>query len=130
MNAANTANAYKNQQILTATPEELMMMLYNGAIRFVTESIQALEQGNWEKSHNANLRTQDIVKEFMSTLNMDYDISHDLFALYEYMNFRLVQGNLHKDKAQLEEVKTMLTELRATWMQAIKQVRMARAAGK
>lgn len=124
------ANMYKNQQIMTAAPEDLTLMLYNGAIRFVTESIQALERGELEKSHNANLRAQDIVKEFMSTLNMDYDISHNLFSLYEYMTYRLMQGNMKKDVAQLEEVKGLLVELRDTWVEAIKKVRMEKAVGK
>lgn len=130
MNATNTANMYKNQQIMTAAPEELTLMLYNGAIRFVTESIQALENGDLQKSNTANQRAQDIVKEFMSTINMDYAMSKDLFALYEYMNYRLVQANLKKDVVQLEEVKGMLTELRNTWVEAIKKVRMDKVVGK
>lgn len=130
MNAINMANAYKNQQIMTASPGELTLMLYNGAIRFVTESIQGLEQGDLQKAHNANLRAQDIVKEFMSTLDMDYDISKQLFPLYEYMNYRLMQGNIKKDKQQLEEVKEMLIDLRDTWGVAMKQVRLSNAVGK
>lgn len=126
MNAMNMANTYKNQQIMTASPEMLTLMLYNGAIRFVTESIQGIEEGDYSKAHNANLRAQDIIKEFMSTLDMNYDISKNLFSLYEYMNYRLVQANLKKDLVQLEEVKGMLTEFRDTWMEVIKQIRMAK----
>lgn len=122
----NVANAYKNQQIMTASPEELTLMLYNGAILYITESIKYLEQNELEKSHNANLRTQDIIKEFMSTLDMNYEISQNLFSLYEYMNYRLMQGNMKKDKLQLEEVKGMLLELRDTWKEAMKKVRVAR----
>ena len=130
MNLANTANMYKNQQIMTAPPEELTLMLYNGAIRFVNESIQALEQGNFEKANTTNLRAQDIVKEFMSTLDMEYEISKNLMALYDYIEFRLVQGNIKKEVAQLTEARDMLTELRDTWVQVIKHTRLARAVGK
>ena len=130
MNLANTANMYKNQQIMTASPEELTLMLYNGAVRFVNESIQALDQGNLEKANSANLRAQDIVKEFMATLDMQYEISHSLLALYDYIEFRLIQGNLKKDKQQLGEARDMLLELRDTWAQVIKQTRLARAVGK
>lgn len=130
MNLANTANMYKNQQIMTASPEELTLMLYNGAVRFVNESMQALDQGNLEKANSANLRAQDIVKEFMSTLDMQYEISHNLMALYDYIEFRLIQGNLKKDKQQLSEARDMLLELRDTWTQVIKQTRLARAVGK
>lgn len=130
MNLANTANMYKNQQIMTAPPEELTLMLYNGAIRFINESMQALDQGNLEKANNTNLRAQDIIKEFMSTLDMQYEISHNLLALYDYIEFRLMQGNLKKDKNQLGEARDMLLELRDTWVEVIKQTRLARAVGK
>lgn len=127
MNAANTANAYKNQQIMTASPEELTLMLYNGAIRFVAESLQALEQGNVEKAHKANLRAQDIIREFMCTLDMQYELSQGFAKLYEYIEYRLIQANIKKDKIQLEEAKTMLLELRDTWAQAMKMARMQQA---
>lgn len=130
MNAANSANAYKNQQILTASPEDLVLMLYNGAIRFANESIKAMEQGNIEQANRANQRVQDIVREFMSTLDMRYDIANNLFALYEYIDYRLIQANIHKDIAQLVEARDLLTELRDTWSEAAKQTRLARAVGK
>lgn len=130
MSAANTALVYKNQQIMTASPEDLTLMLYNGAIRFVGESINALDAGNMEKSHIANMRAQAIVREFQATLDMQYDLSKNLAALYEYIEYRLIQGNTKKDKVQLEEAKGLLTELRDTWVEVIKQTRLAKAVGK
>lgn len=130
MNAAGMANAYKHQQVMTASPEELTLMLYNGAIRFVNESIKALEAKNLEKANKANLRAQDIVREFMCTLDMQYEISKGYYQLYEYMEYRLIQANLKKDQEQLIEVRNMLQELRDTWGQAMKQVRLAPAVGK
>lgn len=130
MNAANTANAYKQQQIMTASPEELTLMLYNGAIRFVTESIQAIEQKNLEKAHNANIRAQNIVNELMITTDTSYEISKNWLLLEEYILHCLVQGNVKKDTVQLEQAKKLLTEFRDTWVQAMKQVRLAKAVGK
>lgn len=127
MNATNMANVYKNQQIMTASPEELTLMLYNGAIRFVSESIQELERQNLAKSHAANLRAQDIIREFICTLDMQYDISKNLFALYDYIQFRLIQANVKKDKNQLEEAKNLLVDLRDTWAEAMKLARGNRA---
>lgn len=120
MNASTTANAYKTQQIMTASPQELTLMLYNGAVRFVTESIQHLEKGDLEKSNRANLRAQDIVREFMLTLDMQYEISKPWMALYEYIQYRLIQGNMKKDVEQLTEAKNMLTDMRNTWAEAMK----------
>lgn len=126
----NMTNAYKTQQIMTASPQELTLMLYNGAIRFVAESIQAIDKNDMNKAHEANMRAQDIVREFMNTLDMQYEVSEGLDKLYDYIEYRLIQANLKKDKAQLEEAKGLLTELRDTWYQAMKMVREQKAVGK
>lgn len=126
----NMANAYKNQQIMTASPEQLTLLLYNGALRFLNESIQAMEQGDFPKSHNANLRVQDIVREFIYTLDMSYEISQTWAQLYEYAEHCLIQGNIKKDVERLKQAKDMLEEMRDAWAGAMKQTQVARAAGK
>ena len=130
MNTAESAMAYKRQQIMTASPAELTLMLYNGAIRFVSESILALESGDMPKCHNANIKAQNIVREFILTLDMQYEISQSWASLYEYIHYRLVQGNLKKDREMLVEARGLLTELRDTWHQAMKAVRVPEAVGK
>lgn len=130
MNAMNTANAYKRQQILNASPEELTLMLYNGAIRFVTESMLALEKNEREKAHTANMRAQNIVREFMLTLDMKQEISKNWLRIDEYILHCLIQGNIKKDKVQLAEAKRLLVEFRDTWFQAMKLVRADKAVGK
>jgi len=130
MNAANTASMYKKQQIMTTAPENLTLMLYNGAIRFIGESIQAIGQGNMEQAHNANIRAQDIVREFMVKLKMQYDIAHNMFAMYDYINYRLIQANAKKDVRQLQEARYILTELRDAWIGAMKQIRSVEAVGR
>ena len=124
------ANAYKNQQIMTASPQQLTLLLYNGALRFLTESILAMEQGDLQKSHNANLRVQDIVREFVITLDMNYEISTTWAQLYEYTEHCLIQGNIKKDVKLLLQAKDVLQELRDTWGEAMKLTQVARAAGK
>lgn len=126
MNAVNTANAYKAQQIMTASPEQLTLMLYNGAIRFVHESIEALTAGDYEKSHKSNMRAQDIVREFMCTLDMSIELSQSWAALYEYILYNLIEGNTKKDRNHLEQARQMLTEMRDTWAEAMK---LAKAQG-
>jgi flagellar protein FliS len=126
-NAANTANAYKRQQILTASPEELTLMLYNGAIRFVTESIMAIDRKDIAKSHNANMRAQNILREFMVTLDMTQEISHNWLRIDEYILHCLIQGNMKKDKVQLEEARKLLLEFRDAWVQVMKKVSMDKA---
>jgi len=130
MNATHTANAYKRQQVMTASPEELTLMLYNGAIRYVTESIVAIDKKDIPKAHAANMRAQNIVREFMLTLDMKYEISKNWLRIDEYILHCLIQGNVKKDKILLEEAKRLLTEFRDTWFQAMKQVRSDKAVGK
>lgn len=123
----NMANAYKTQQILTASPEQLTLMLYNGAIKFVDETIMAVDRKDFAKAHERNLRAQEIIREFMATLDMQYEVSKNWMALYDYIEFRLIQGNIKKDKEQLQEARNYLQELRDTWVEAMKKARTEHA---
>ena len=130
INSQMANNAYKTQQVMTSSPEQLTLLLYNGALRFLNESISALEQGDIIKAHNANMRVQDIVREFVLTLDMSYEISKNYAQLYEYTEYCLIQGNIKKDVAKLLQAKNVLEELREAWMGAMKQVRVSREAGR
>lgn len=123
MNANNPANAYKRQQIMTASPEELTLMLYNGAIRFVTESILAIQKNDIQKAHTANIRAQNIMREFLVTFDMKQEISKKWILIDEYILHCLIQGNIKKDLTQLNEAKRLLTEFRDTWVTAMKKAR-------
>lgn len=123
MDAAKMAATYKTQQILTSSPEQLTLMLYNGAIRFIDESMLALDQKDLEKSHNANMRAQNIIREFIATLDMSYEIAKGYYQLYDYLEYRLIQANMKKDKSQLEEAKQILIDLRDAWVEAMKLIR-------
>ena len=85
----NAAEAYKRQQILTATPEQLTLMLYNGCLKFIGEGIDAVSAKKYEAGNTALQKAQRIISEFRLTLNMDYEISHQLFPLYNYVYDRL-----------------------------------------
>lgn len=120
-NAGNTAAAYKNQQVQNASPEQLTLMLYSGAVRFISENMKAVQEERFDDAHKAHLRAQDIVLYLMETLDMQYDISQNLYQLYEYINFRMNEANLKKDVAQMEEAKGLVLELRDTWCEAMKK---------
>jgi len=130
MTNSQMANAYKNQQVMTSSPEQLTLLLYNGALRFLNESISALEQGNIQKAHNSNMRVQDIVREFVITLDMSYEISKNWAQLYEYTEYCLIQGNIKKDVKLLQQAKDVLQELRDAWVGAMKETHVARATGR
>ena len=120
-NAGQSAAAYKMQQVKSSGPEQLTLMLYSGAARFVAENIKAMNDGCVEEAHKAHLRAQDIVMYLIDTLDMQYEVAHNLFQLYDYIKFRLNEANLKKDVLQLEEAKGLLVDLRDTWNEAMKK---------
>ena len=124
----NAAEAYKRQQVLTATPEALTLMLYNGALRFMTEGREAIEKKDYEEANNSLQKAHNIITEFRVTLNMEYEISHQLLPLYNYVYDRLVEANMKSDLAQLDEAKNIITELRDAWAQAMKKARAEKGA--
>ena len=111
---------YQNSMVNTASPQDLTLMLYNGLIKFLNLSIQGIEENSIEKTSTYIIRAQDILTEFMSTLDMSYAISQGMFTLYEFMNNRLIKASIKKDKAMVEEVLVFAEELRDTWAQAMK----------
>ena len=122
-NAARSAEVYRQQQVMTATPEALTLMLYNGAIKFINESIEASKKKEYEKANTSCIKAQNIISEFRLTLKMEYEISKNLLALYNYAYDRLVEGNMNEDISKLEEAKDILSELRDAWNQAMKAVK-------
>lgn len=111
---------YRQSSIQTSTPAQLVVMLYDGAIRFVRTAMDGLSKHDLEKT-NLNLgKAQTIVSELMSTLDYTYEISKNLYSMYEYTNFLLVEANIRKDMTKAEEALGYLTELRETLLQASK----------
>jgi flagellar secretion chaperone FliS len=116
----NAYSQYKENAVFTASPEELTLMLYNGLVKFIMQAQKAIEEKDLQKAHNSIVRAEDIISEFQATLDKRYEISNSLSLIYDYMNRRLVEANIKKDKDILEEVIYFAKELRDTWAQAIK----------
>lgn len=116
-------NKYKQSSISTATPEELTLMLYNGAIKFMNIAKYSIEKKEMEKAHNSLLRAQDIILELNYSLDMKYDISKEMRELYEFVMSKLVDGNISKDIKSIEEAIDITSEMRDTWKEVIKQVK-------
>lgn len=120
MSIKNAYNNYKENAVFTARPEELSLMLYNGLIKFIMQAQTALDKKDIEKANNSIVRAEDIITEFRTTLDMGYEISYELDAIYEYMYRRLVDANIKKDREILDEILGLAKELRDTWQQAMK----------
>jgi flagellar protein FliS len=118
MNKAS--DQYKENSIYTASPEELTLMLYNGLIKFIMQAQMAIDEKNIEKAHNCIIRAENIIGEFQATLDKSYDVSNNLLLIYDYMNRRLMDASIKKDKEILNEVLGFAKDLRDTWTQAMK----------
>lgn len=111
---------YNNSKILTASPAELTLMLYEGAIKFCNIAIMGIEQKDIEKAHNNIMKVQRIIDEFRSTLDRKYPVAEDFDRVYVYILQRLFEANIKKDKEILEEVLTHLRSMRDTWKEVMK----------
>lgn len=110
---------YNNSRIMTASPAELTLMLYDGAIKFCNIAIVAVEQKDIEKAHNNIVKTERIIDYFRQTLDMNYAVAQDFERIYSYLGQRLTQANIKKDKEILEEVNQHLHTMRDTWKQVM-----------
>ena len=129
MQNSAAAEAYKRQQVLTATPEGLTLMLYNGCLKFMKEGIEAIEKKDYEAANTNLQKAERIITEFRVTLNMDYEISHQLMPLYNYAYDCLVEGNMKSSVDKVNEAKDIISGLRDAWAQAMKKARADKGPG-
>ena len=119
MRSMNQYAQYNNSKVLTASPAELTLMLYEAAIKFNNIAIMAIEKKDIEKAHNNIVKVEKIINEFRATLDSKYEVSKDFDRVYVYLLQRLLEGNVKKDPEILEEVNTHLRSMRDTWKQVM-----------
>ena len=111
---------YNNSKILTASPAELTLMLYEGAIKFCNIAIAGIEQKDVQKAHTNIVKAERIINHLRVTLDMKYPVAQDFERIYEYLDRRLVMANMKKDVEILEEVLTHLRSVRDTWKEVMR----------
>jgi flagellar protein FliS len=123
----NAYQVYRQTQAQTAAPGELVVMLYQGAVRFVTNAIEAIEAKDIPATHNGLMRAQAIVSELHDTLDLERggDIALNLASIYDFMSRRLLEANMRKDAGPAREVLTLLRELLPAWQAAARQTAAA-----
>lgn len=126
MNNPAGYDVYQKNKIMMASPAELTLMLYEGAIKFVNIAIIGIEKKDINKAHTNIMKAQRIIEEFRATLNFKYEVAKDFDKVYVYIQDRLVEANIHKDKEILEECLTHLRTMRDTW----KEIMAAPKAGR
>ena len=126
----NAADTYLRTKVLTATPEQLQMMLYDGAIRFSEQAGLALQAKDFEKSHDLLSRAQKIVLEMLGGLkrSVSPDLCDKLAGLYNFVHRRLVEANTGHNPAHLEEALQILRYQRETWAMLMQKLAQGKAA--
>ncbi len=124
-NSNTTPSPYLRTKVLTASAEELRIMLYDGAIKFCRQARHALEKRELEPMYNAIVRAQQIVSELSSSLDhtTNPQLCQKLAGLYNYIYLRLVDANMERDTAHLDEAIRLLEFQRETWTMALKKMR-------
>ena len=116
----NRYAAYANNKVLTASPAELTLMLYEGAIKFCNIAITAIEKKDVQKAHDNIMKAERIIIEFQATLDTKYPVAQDFENIYSYLSRRLIEANVKKDKEILEEVNMHLHSVRDTWKEVMR----------
>ncbi|MCM1567156.1 MAG: flagellar export chaperone FliS [Dehalobacter sp.] len=116
----NPYQQYKQNSIISADKGELTLLLYDGAVKSIKQGIKFIEEKKIQDVHNSIIKAQEIITYLSETLNMEYEISGNLSSLYEYINRRLFEANMKKDKYILDEALGLVVDLRDTWREAVK----------
>ena len=120
MTQTNGYNAYAQNKITTASPAELTLMLYEGAIKFCNIAIVAIENKDYAKANINIQKAERIIGEFQATLDFKYPVAKDFDEVYKYIYARLIDANMTKDKEILEEVLKHLRTMRDTWKEVMR----------
>lgn len=119
----NGYKSYQNNSVLTSSPQELTLMLYNGAIKFCVQGKKAIEEKNVQEAHRLIVRAQDIIQELQITLDHKYPIAEELNRMYDFILYELREANIAKSTEHLDTALDFIREIRDTWAEATKAAR-------
>ncbi len=125
----NMTMAYKNNSIQTASPADLTLMLYDGAIKFCNIALGAIENNDISKANTNIVKAEKIIVEFRATLDFKYPVAKDFDLVYDYIYRRLVEANIKKDAEILEDALKYIREMRDTWKEVMRLNRVSKSTG-
>lgn len=117
------ASAYQGTKINTASPAELTLMLYDGAVKFCNMAKMALEKDDYEKANLYMQKAKRIIVQFRNDLDFNYPVAKDFDRVYEYIYYTLVDANIKKDMELLDEALGRIKEMRDTWKEVMEKVK-------
>ncbi|WP_445147970.1 flagellar export chaperone FliS [Baekduia sp. Peel2402] len=128
MNPYASPQAYRDSAVLTASPEQLVVMLYDGAVRFLRQAEVAMKEGAFLHSFEKLSRGEAIIDELLATLNMDVgEMSERLQAIYVFLKKTLIEGRIQRNHEKIGQVIALLVSLREAWAKLAEQAAAAPA---
>lgn len=121
MAVVNAYAQYANNKIMSASPAELTLMLYDGAIKFCNLAELGIEKKDIQKAHSNIMKVERIIEYLRATLDMSYEVAQDFENIYSYLGRRLVEANISKDIEILKEVNSHLHAVRDNWIEVMKK---------
>ena len=118
--ALNAAQLYKSNSIQTASPAKLILMLYDGAIKFMNIAKDGMAEHDIEKTSNHIIKAERVITELRCSLDYKYEVAKDFELVYDYVYRRLIYANINKDEAALEEALKYTREMRETWVEVMR----------
>ena len=116
----NPYSAYSNNKVTTASPAELTLMLYEGAIKFCNQAKKEMEAGEYGKGIKCIQKARNIIVELQTTLDFKYPVARDFDRLYTYFFHLMIQCTTKQDMEALEELLVQLRDLRDIWKEIMK----------
>ncbi len=116
----NAYTTYNNNKVMTASPAQLTLMLYDGAIKFCNKAVIAIEEKDYMKANTNLQKAQRIIDEFRATLDFKYPVAKDFDNVYVYIKDKLIDANIHKDLDDLNEALKHLRTMRDTWEEVMR----------
>jgi len=123
MNIHQGSSRYQQSQVLTAGREQLLLLAYDGILRFLSRAHRGLEQRDYHEKHLGITRAQTLIIELRRTLDFaaSPELAHNLSRVYTYLIEELAQVNTHDDDSRLQHIIRLVTEMREAWRDAAKQ---------
>lgn len=121
MAAADAYAQYANNKIMSASPAELTLMLYDGAIKFCNLAELGIEKKDVQKAHSNIMKVERIIEYLRATLDMSYEVAQDFENIYSYLERRLIEANITKDIEIIKEVNSHLHAVRDNWIEVMKK---------
>lgn len=121
--AQNAAKAYGTNKIMTATPAELTLMLYDGAVKFCNIAVSSMKKNDYETTNVNIQKCRNIIIELSTTLNHKYSVAEDFQRMYDYIFALLVEANMKKDMEMLERALEEIRGMRDVWKEVMKKAK-------